>query len=44
VAAFPTPESLDVSGLDMTPEQVEQVLRVDPQELDGLKAGHGGRG
>jgi phosphoenolpyruvate carboxykinase (GTP) len=32
IGRVPTPESLDVSGLDMTPEQVEQALRVDPAE------------
>ena len=29
---MPAPGSLDVDGLDMTPEQVEQALRVDPEE------------
>ena len=32
VGHVPTPDSLDVSGLDMTPEQVEAALRVDPEE------------
>ena len=32
VGLVPTPESLDVEGLDMTREQVEKVLRVDPAE------------
>ena len=29
---MPTADSLDVSGLDMTPEQVEQALAVDTDE------------
>src|SRR5215213_1151264 len=32
VGHVPTPESLDVSGLDMTPDQVEKALRVDKDE------------
>ena len=32
IGLVPTADSLDVSGLDMTREQVEQVLRVDPEE------------
>ena len=32
IGHVPTPESLDVDGLDMTPEQVEQALRVDVEE------------
>jgi len=32
VGNVPTPESLDLDGLDMSPEDVEAVLRVDPQE------------
>ncbi len=29
---MPTVDSLDVSGLDMTPERVEQALAVEPEE------------
>ena len=29
---MPAPGSLDISGLDMTDEQVEQALAVDPEE------------
>ena len=29
---MPTPDSLDVSGLDMTPGQVAQALAVEPEE------------
>ena len=32
VGHVPTPDSLDVSGLDMTPEQVEKALAVKPEE------------
>ncbi|MDQ1629482.1 MAG: phosphoenolpyruvate carboxykinase [Actinomycetota bacterium] len=32
IGHVPTPESLDVSGLDMTAEQIERVLAVDPDE------------
>ena len=32
IGLVPTPDSLDVDGLDMTREQVEKVLRVDPDE------------
>jgi phosphoenolpyruvate carboxykinase (GTP) len=32
IGLVPTADSLDVSGLDMTRAQVEQVLRVDPEE------------
>ena len=32
IGLVPTPDSLDLDGLDMTREQVEQVLRVDPDE------------
>ena len=32
IGHVPTPDSLDVSGLDMTREQIEQVLAVDPAE------------
>jgi phosphoenolpyruvate carboxykinase (GTP) len=32
VGYVPTPDSLDVSGLAMTPEALEAVLRVDPEE------------
>jgi phosphoenolpyruvate carboxykinase (GTP) len=32
IGLVPTADSLDVSGLDMTREQVERVLRVDPEE------------
>jgi phosphoenolpyruvate carboxykinase (GTP) len=32
VGHVPTPDSLDVSGLDMTPEQVEAALAVKPEE------------
>jgi phosphoenolpyruvate carboxykinase (GTP) len=32
IGHVPTPESLDVSGLDMTPEALEAVLRVDVDE------------
>jgi phosphoenolpyruvate carboxykinase (GTP) len=32
VGRVPTPDSLDVDGLDMSPADVEAVLRVDPEE------------
>ena len=32
IGHVPAPGSLDVDGLDMTPEQVEAALRVDPEE------------
>jgi phosphoenolpyruvate carboxykinase (GTP) len=32
IGRVPTPESLDVAGLDMTPEQVEKALAVDTDE------------
>ena len=32
IGHVPTPESLDTEGLDMTPEQVEQALAVEPEE------------
>jgi len=32
IGHVPTPESLDVSGLDMTPDALQKVLRVDPEE------------
>jgi phosphoenolpyruvate carboxykinase (GTP) len=32
IGLVPTADSLDLSGLDMTREQVERVLRVDPEE------------
>jgi phosphoenolpyruvate carboxykinase (GTP) len=32
IGHVPTPESLDVDGLDMTTEQLEQALAVDPDE------------
>ncbi len=32
IGAVPTPESLDLSGLDIAPEDLEAVLAVDPQE------------
>jgi phosphoenolpyruvate carboxykinase (GTP) len=32
VGHVPTPDSLDVSGLDMTPDQVEKALAVKPEE------------
>src|SRR5690242_13988270 len=32
IGHVPAPGSLDVDGLDMTPEQIEQALRVDPEE------------
>jgi len=32
IGRVPTPESLDVAGLGMTPEQLERVLAVDPAE------------
>jgi phosphoenolpyruvate carboxykinase (GTP) len=32
IGLVPTPESLDVDGLDLTPEQLEKVLRVDDDE------------
>jgi len=32
IGHVPTPESLDVAGLDMTPEALAQVLRVDVDE------------
>ncbi|NHN56754.1 phosphoenolpyruvate carboxykinase (GTP) [Calidifontibacter sp. DB0510] len=32
IGHVPTPESLDIEGLDMTPEQVQAALKVDPEE------------
>jgi phosphoenolpyruvate carboxykinase (GTP) len=32
IGHVPTPESLDTDGLDMTPDQIEQALRVDVEE------------
>jgi phosphoenolpyruvate carboxykinase (GTP) len=32
IGHVPTPEALDTEGLDMTPEQIEAALRVDPEE------------
>ncbi|KAD3456078.1 phosphoenolpyruvate carboxykinase (GTP) [Arthrobacter yangruifuii] len=32
IGFVPTGDSLDLTGLDMTPEDVEQAVRVDPQE------------
>ncbi|MGZ4609976.1 MAG: phosphoenolpyruvate carboxykinase domain-containing protein, partial [Actinomycetes bacterium] len=32
IGHVPTPESLDVTGLDLTAEQLEKVLAVDPEE------------
>jgi phosphoenolpyruvate carboxykinase (GTP) len=32
IGQVPTPDALDLSGLDLTPEDVEAVLRVDPEE------------
>jgi phosphoenolpyruvate carboxykinase (GTP) len=32
IGHVPTPEALDVDGLDVTPEQLERVLAVDPAE------------
>ena len=32
IGHVPTPDSLDISGLDLTPEQLEACLRVDPDE------------
>ncbi len=32
IGHVPTPEALDTDGLDLTPEQVEAALRVDPDE------------
>ena len=32
IGHVPTPDALDVSGLDMTPDQVEKALRVDREE------------
>jgi phosphoenolpyruvate carboxykinase (GTP) len=32
IGGVPTPESLDVSGLDLSPEDLAEVLRVDPEE------------
>jgi len=35
IGHVPTPEALDTDGLDMTPDQVEQALRVDVEEWKG---------
>ena len=32
IGHVPAPGSLDIDGLDMTPEQIEAALRVDPEE------------
>ncbi|WP_265445317.1 phosphoenolpyruvate carboxykinase (GTP) [Flexivirga meconopsidis] len=32
IGHVPTPESLDIEGLDLTPQQVEAALAVDPEE------------
>jgi phosphoenolpyruvate carboxykinase (GTP) len=32
IGYVPTPDALDVSGLDLTTDELEQVLRVDPEE------------
>jgi phosphoenolpyruvate carboxykinase (GTP) len=32
IGHVPTPDALDTDGLDMTPEQIEQALRVDVEE------------
>jgi phosphoenolpyruvate carboxykinase (GTP) len=32
IGYVPTGESIDLTGLDMTPEQVEEAVKVDPQE------------
>ena len=32
IGHVPTPEALDTDGLDLTPEALEAVLRVDPEE------------
>jgi phosphoenolpyruvate carboxykinase (GTP) len=32
IGYVPTPDALDVDGLDLTPEQLEACLRVDPEE------------
>jgi phosphoenolpyruvate carboxykinase (GTP) len=35
IGYVPTPDSLDTEGLDMTPEELEAALRVDPEEWRG---------
>ncbi|AUI51128.1 phosphoenolpyruvate carboxykinase (GTP) [Arthrobacter crystallopoietes] len=41
IGFVPTPDSLDLTGLDMTPEQVEEAVKVDPaewaEELKGIE-------
>ena len=32
IGHVPTPEALDTEGLDLTPEQIEAALKVDPEE------------
>jgi len=32
IGHVPTPEALDTDGLDMTPDELEQALTVDPEE------------
>ncbi|WP_146364116.1 phosphoenolpyruvate carboxykinase (GTP) [Arthrobacter yangruifuii] len=45
IGFVPTGDSLDLTGLDMTPEDVEQAVRVDPQEwateLDAIDEWYG---
>ena len=41
IGFIPTGESIDLTGLDMTPEQVEEAVKVDPaewkEELKGIE-------
>ncbi len=41
IGFVPTPDSLDLTGLDLTPEQVEEAVKVDPaewaEELKGIE-------
>ena len=35
IGYIPTGESIDLTGLDMTPEQVEEAVKVDPAGVEG---------